>query len=251
MNKIDFFKYPRFPLSSETLDFLQQISTLMSKIAGIGGDNYILTGCVVTGSNVSDGIIVIGGEVLPFIGGIITSYVVIEETKRSVTAEGQVYSDIYTNRVARFGTGYGQLPWSDFKTVNTIPLLETKIASIIPVGAIVMWSGIDAPIGWHLCDGTDSTPDLRGRFIVGKSEGDTDFGAVGNIGGAKKVALSVAQMPSHTHSYTDRNLDSFASGTSGYAKPGSSLAKNTGQSGNGDSHENLPPYYVLAFIIKL
>ena len=45
MNRIELFNYPRFPLSAETIDFLQQMSVLMAKAAGIGGDNFILSGC--------------------------------------------------------------------------------------------------------------------------------------------------------------------------------------------------------------
>jgi hypothetical protein len=40
-------------------------------------------------------------------------------------------------------------------------------AFVIPKGIIVMWSGSTAPGGWHLCNGSNDTPDLRGRFIVG------------------------------------------------------------------------------------
>ena len=114
-----------------------------------------------------------------------------------------------------------------------------------------MWSGTIAPTGWHLCDGMDGTPDLRGRFVVGQSLTDADFVTIGQTGGLKEVALTVAQMPAHTHAYNDRNLDSNPTGTSGYAKPGSVALTSTGSTGNGDMHENLPPYYVLEYIIKI
>jgi microcystin-dependent protein len=250
MNKIDLFKYPRFPLSAETLDFLQQLAVMMSKAAGIGGDNFILSGCIETGSNVSAGVINIAGEVMPFIGGTKETYIVIEETKRSVTAEGQVFQDIYITRQARFGTGPGQADWSLFKAIS-ISDLEQKIATIIPTGVVVMWSGTDAPTGWHLCDGADGTPDLRGRFVVGQLANDVEFAVKGNTGGQKKVSLSIAQMPQHNHSYNDQTYDNHASGSSGYAKPGTLNTINTGSKGNGDAHENLPPYFVLAYIIKL
>jgi microcystin-dependent protein len=252
MNRIDLFKYPRFPLSSETIDFLQQMAVMMAKAAGIGGDNYILSGCINTGGNVSDGIVVIAGEVMPFIGGVSTSYIVVEEIYRSVIAEGQVYNDIYITRQARFGTGPNQLAWDIFKPVLTIAALELKIATVIPSGVVVMWAGTDVPQGWHLCDGADGTPDLRGRFIVGHSESDLDFGNIANVGGAKKVALTVAQMPAHTHTYNAPNAPgAHPGGDNGYDRPNGMQASTTGSKGNGDVHENLPPYYVLAFIIKL
>jgi microcystin-dependent protein len=67
----------------------------------------------------------------------------------------------------------------------------------VPSGGIIMWSGSVAsvPAGWFLCDGTNSTPDLRNRFIVGA--GDTY--AVAATGGAASVTLTEAQLPAHTH----------------------------------------------------
>jgi len=72
------------------------------------------------------------------------------------------------------------------------------IALGIPSGGIIMWSGSIAtiPVGWALCDGTNGTPDLRDRFVVGAG---TTY-APGNTGGANTVALSTAELPSHTHS---------------------------------------------------
>jgi len=66
-----------------------------------------------------------------------------------------------------------------------------------PTGIIAIWSGSvgTIPTGWLLCDGTNGTIDLRNKFVVGA--GATY--AVGDTGGADTVTLSVAQMPSHTH----------------------------------------------------
>lgn len=54
----------------------------------------------------------------------------------------------------------------------------------VPVGGIVMYSGAfaDIPDTWHLCDGTDGTPDLTDRFILGTNT----EGELGDVGGAKK-----------------------------------------------------------------
>lgn len=70
-------------------------------------------------------------------------------------------------------------------------------AAGVPSGIIAMWSGstLSIPSGWVLCDGLNSTPDLRDRFIVGA--GSTY--AVGDTGGANTVALAAGEMPSHTH----------------------------------------------------
>lgn len=251
MDRIDFFKYPRFPLASETLDLLQQMSVMMSKAAGIGGDNFILSGCAVAGSNVAPGFIVFAGEVVPFVGGTIETYLIIEETKRSVTAEGQVFEDIYIQRQARFGTGDGQIEWSNFQRVS-IPDIYARIAAAIPTGVVVMWSGEAIPEGWALCDGDNGTPDLRGRFVVGQDTTDEHFLWVGNTGGAKRVALTVEQLPPHTHSYSaPLTVGPHPGGDNGYDRPNAKQTGETGSKGSGETHENLPPYYVLAYIMKL
>lgn len=91
-------------------------------------------------------------------------------------------------------------------------------AATIPRGVIVVWHGSVAtiPTGWHLCDGTAGTPDLRSRFVYGAG-GDTNTKAtvvsgwdtaadghwnVGLTGGEENHVLSIAEMPSHLHTGT-------------------------------------------------
>jgi hypothetical protein len=49
-----------------------------------------------------------------------------------------------------------------------------QAAAGIPSGVILMWHGdiADIPTGWVLCNGSNSTPDLRGRFVQGAADGD-------------------------------------------------------------------------------
>lgn len=70
----------------------------------------------------------------------------------------------------------------------------------LPSGIITMWSGSsDAiPSGWLLCNGSNGTPDLRNRFIVGAGSSYS----VGNTGGSDSVTLTTAQMPSHSHGHS-------------------------------------------------
>jgi hypothetical protein len=61
-------------------------------------------------------------------------------------------------------------------TAAELNLLDGKTAQdFLPSGVILLWSGSIAtiPTGWVLCDGTNSTPDLRDRFVVGA---DADSG---------------------------------------------------------------------------
>ena len=133
-----------------------------------------------------------------------------------------------------------------------------------PIGGIIMWSGSPSqvPDGWALCDGRTSngrmTPDLKGRFIVGYDPGDSDYGSVGKTGGAKSVALTVAQLPSHAHTATMRvsGLAATSNGDNDFFAPSWKTQNTTEQittdsTGSGSAHENRPPYYALCFIMRV
>lgn len=85
--------------------------------------------------------------------------------------------------------------------VAAIPSLTAAITSVIPSGLISLWSGAadKVPAGWLLCDGTNGTPDLRGRFVVGAGGSYSP----GDKGGANTVTLTTEQMPGHTHTFTE------------------------------------------------
>ena len=152
--------------------------------------------------------------------------------------------------------------------VETATITLTGGGSLgIPSGGIIMWSGTIAniPSGWVLCDGTNSTPDLRDRFIVGAhSDGASGVtfagagGAVsgnyapGNTGGEVAHQLSTAEMPSHSHVYTRTSAPSGGQDQAGSGSGDAVNQSNTNTSSQGSSHyhENRPPYYALAFIMK-
>jgi microcystin-dependent protein len=115
----------------------------------------------------------------------------------------------------------------------------------VPSGVIVMWSGSIAsiPSGWALCNGASGTPNLLNRFIV--CAGD-EYGVSGS-GGEKMHTLTVSEMPSHTHSNGVLSHHGAAPGSDGAIM---SLST-TGSSGGDQPHENRPPYYALAYIMKL
>ena len=135
---------------------------------------------------------------------------------------------------------------ADFDTVWTDP--PAGGGSSIPTGGIIIWSGAEVPTGWALCDGTNGTPDLRGRFVLGESETHT----MGETGGDEEVTLTVEQMPAHTHNYTAPNTKIYCNESSASKQVfWSSKTMNTNSVGFGRPHPNMPPYYVLAYIMKL
>ncbi|MFC1546812.1 hypothetical protein ACFL4O_03735, partial [bacterium] len=150
---------------------------------------------------------------------------------------------------------------------------------MVPKGGIILWSGSieSIPAGWALCNGSNGTPDLRDRFIVGAGSSYSPD----NTGGANSVTLSVNQLPAHSHSgstssagahshsvtisatrawepgsqpykigYRDTvGVQDFSFGTSTAGSHTHSFS--TSNTGSGSAHENRPPYYALAYIMKL
>ena len=129
-----------------------------------------------------------------------------------------------------------------------------------PIGAIVLWSGsIDTiPDGWALCNGNTvngrKTPDLRDRFVPGAGGGY----AVGAKGGEASHQLTVAELPSHNHSYSFKGADLdlswkdhnyFYNQSEKYS--GNSNVAYTDNTGGDKPHENRPPYYALCYIMRV
>ena len=122
-------------------------------------------------------------------------------------------------------------------------------------GMIILWSGAaDAiPTGFVLCDGNNSTPNLSGRFVVGYSASDSDYD-VNDTGGEVTVALTLNQIPSHTHSYVGHTYPGSGPEQNQTGGPEDrtsfNVNKTTGSAGGGQAHENRPPYYALCYIMK-
>ncbi len=111
-------------------------------------------------------------------------------------------------------------------------------------------------------------PDMRGRVLVhnGQAPGGPTVYTMGQIGGAESVTLTVAQMPTHSHTVnavtTDGNQNvptgSLPANTKILDKEYSDAAANTtmkstmlNSTGGNQSHENRPPFLTLKCIIAL
>ena len=153
------------------------------------------------------------------------------------------------------------------------------------IGDITICSFSVEPRGWAFCDGrllpiaqnqplylilgtayggdgvtNFALPDLRGRAPIGTGQGFTR----GNQGGEERHALTEAEIPAHTH-YATGTLNganqaspagnywaTVTEGLYGSAAPNAAFnnAAN-GVTGGGQSHENMPPFLTLNFIIAL
>ena len=132
-------------------------------------------------------------------------------------------------------------------SVQIYPPIEAD--PTVPKGIIVMWSGSigNIPLGWVLCDGVSGTPDLRDKFIVGAG----DSYAVDSTGGEAEHTLIIEEMPAHTHSYRYFPAWNFSGDSEMGAKGNPDDNHQTGSQGGNLPHENRPPYYALAYIMKL
>ena len=143
-------------------------------------------------------------------------------------------------------------------------------ASAFVTGMIILWYGdtSNIPGGFVLCDGQNSTPDLRDRFIIGAGN---NFSA-GGTGGSNSVTLSEANLPSHRHFVVSNSLggqnrtgsnvsanNQVAKGTGAgnlyesynlASTGGSASAGRSSSVGSGTAFDNKPLYHALCYIMK-
>ena len=281
MNKIDFTQPGGFPLTQDTLNFMQ--ATYNASLAGICsvlGNLVVLSGCENNNGVIAPGVVAVNGEVLPTGGGSAAT-VFVDQTATAVTFADASEKDAYFTRKLVFGVNPNpewQEEWRNFVYLTSLAEMQQ---TLVPRGAIMMWAGTTAPTGWAICDGTQGTPDLRGRFVMGAgkranppADDDNPSLAIGEIGGYGKVRLQAGQAGSFT--VTNRWEDSQDLGGGKYlmgkirfnnnvvlsedgsqhgSAQGDNVVSGTAQKIQiqqaDNAHENRPPYYVLAYIQKL
>jgi hypothetical protein len=143
--------------------------------------------------------------------------------------------------------------------------------SSVPTGCIILWSGSigSIPAGFVLCNGLNSTPDLRDRFVVGAG---STYAVDGTGGSANSIVVSHTHTatsttaitdPGHTHSTNETivassgigryntggggGIVSINSNTTGITAATTTTVATAGTSG---TNANLPPYYALCYIMK-
>ena len=157
----------------------------------------------------------------------------------------------------------------------------SKASGAIPIGGIIMWSGTTIPTGWALCNGSNGTPNLQDKFVVGAGSGY----AVAATGGSANATLvshthtaSTDSAGTHAHkvlvaqnsSSNTTRIDNNAAGFTGDGgndiyvlnnnnELGQQMVEDAGShshtvtvavAGSSATNANLPPYYALAFIMR-
>jgi len=165
---------------------------------------------------------------------------------------------------------------------NTTQIATTAfvLANGVPSGAIMMWSGTIAtiPSGWYLCDGTNGTPNLTNKFIIGADADDggaaktSITGSATQTGGSKDAIVvshshtaSTASAGAHVHNYETRAFNFAGVDTSrSYSGSGTSIYSSAqtlsagshshtvtvDSAGSSGTNANLSPYFALAYIMK-
>lgn len=150
-------------------------------------------------------------------------------------------------------------------------MVDVDLVVVQPLNSIQMWSGLlaDIPLGWQLCDGTNGTPNLIAKFLIGSASAIDP----GVEGGEDDVVLSISEMPNHTHSTfatgggahghtpstnqlrrTPIDNQRMGSSPSGSFTSGLMDTVNGGWTigvTGGSGHENKPPFFELAYIMRL
>jgi hypothetical protein len=168
--------------------------------------------------------------------------------------------------------------------IATTAFVAAAISSSMPSGGIIIWSGAAnaIPSGWYLCNGSNGTPDLRNRFVIGAG---STYSVAAN--GGSKDAIVV----SHTHSLTattgsggshshltgtntqlnpfgvpvarygyadtwvnvagaNGSVAGYDTNTSTAAAHTHTVSGTTDSTGSSGTDANLPPYYALCYIMK-
>ena len=156
---------------------------------------------------------------------------------------------------------------STITTDGTCGFAVTTSPGILP-GTVTAFSGtfndgytVDKNTGlvnkeWHLCDGTNGTPDLRSRFIYGGNGSNN-----GATGGEESHKLTKAELPTFTPSIRTSRIESNPNSANLWHRDRDSVACGSdnvkmrsdpcASIGGDQPHNNMPPYYVLAYIMKL
>ena len=190
---------------------------------------------------------------------------------------------------------------NDGGTMKSVPASDFR-TYIMPAGSVIPYAGASAPTGFLLCDGSNvsrttyatlfavigttygagdgsstfALPDLRGRVVAGQDDmggasadrltdqtGGLNGDTLGDTGGSETQALTEANLPAHTHTFSDTDSitvgtlvsgDSVNRGGSGQLFSNNSvtvsISGTTSSVGSDTAHNNVQPTIILNYIIR-
>ena len=250
MNRINFENTGGFPLGTYTLDFMQQSYQLLNALGNIAGNLSILSGCEQAGRSITDGVVYINGEVLPFKGAPISEKVIIVETSQKRIFKDGVEKAVEYTRYATFGNSINGHLWADFKRplnnqqieaqsfteenslLKRLEKLEEQVRKTVPIGLVAIWDkpASEIPEGW------EEHTEMQGVVPVGYKSDDSDFGAIGTKVGSKTVRIEKNNLP-------DIEIDLKNKNGSGFEVIGFNLENYSGQNEGGWSNSGSLPYW--------
>lgn len=277
MNTLNFTHDAGFPLDVATLGYMQEAYRIFNNLGYLAGNFVIISGCEKTGNSVSNGIVFVNGEVLPFKGGTEGASVFIKEDITEGTFEDGFLREMEQTRYVTFGISSPEktFEWANFKKVKNNAQLDDdktektttnellkriekleKQKSAIPIGMIALWG---KPASEPLPTGWKEYVNLRGRMPVGY---DPDYNKTANEpedyklnrmlekGGERSHQLTIAEMPRHKHNFKGRvTQDDSGQGSDGHEySTGGGYLDVISEEGGDKHHNNMPPYRVIQFI---
>jgi microcystin-dependent protein len=228
-----------------------------------------------------------GLETAEYISGLVTNWPLSTDKRREGDDHLRLLKQVLKNTFPNLNAEVTATP----SQLNNLPENLTALAAemvkhLVPKRAIMAFSGLesDVPTGWAVCDGRTvqgfgTTPDLRGRFIIGVSPtyGKDQTGGAASVNSGTSgshshvnqgVALTLQQIPNHSHKvkYTGSNASSGGTDMD-FIRPWSdagTLSVESESVGGGQTHTHgmdaagehlhtvatLPPFYALFYIIK-
>lgn len=186
------------------------------------------------------------------------------------------YVDLVNETITNQTEDYSITPGIVGNRITELAELVPSISSAVPLGTILMYSPVttvefdvtglgvsDNVLGWAICNGNNSTPNLKGKFVVGYDPDDVNYDTIGETGGQKYVT----EVIEHTHYVATTTTDASETvsssnyiGTRAIYGDNSDylLSAETTESSVGLTSEtgiaqpdNRPPYYAILYIKKI
>jgi len=187
----------------------------------------------------------------------------------AISSKADLNSPTFTGTPAAATASAGTSTTQVATTAFVTTAIATAVAALVPAGMIMIWSGSvgSIPSGWVLCNGANSTPDLRDKFIIGVG---STYAVAATGGSANAVvvshthtATSTVTDPGHLHNYgnTGSGIGNAGGGNASVvtasktvptttATTGITVATTNSTEGVSGNNANLPPYYALCYIMK-